>query len=305
MFGHELNRLARRQHGVFNHSQAALIGFSDTMIADRVRGGGWLRLAPGVYALPSHPGTFLRQCWASILSEPSAAIGGMAAAALWTLGEIRPGRVEIVVPTDGNARHPLATVHRYADPLVTTRDGLPITTVAQTIMDIARRCSYERMDRIIDSALLGRLTTLPLLEERLAAYEGTRRAGLPLARAMISDRMKEGWAPNESELEHRLDPLLRQLPGDGRVLRQHSFPWRQAEAGRVDRWLPGYRLIVEADGRRWHARLADFDRDRWRDNVAASRGIFVLRFTWVHLTERPREARDLVIATGQARLRAA
>ena len=105
--------------------------------------------------------------------------------------------------------------------------------------------------------------------------------------------------PTESELERKLDRVLHHLPGEERVLRQQPFPWRDPASGRVDRWLPRSRIIVEGDGRRWHARFRDFDRDRWRDNVVAAHGIFVLRFTWVHLIERPREARELVIATGR------
>jgi very-short-patch-repair endonuclease len=95
--------------------------------------------------------------------------------------------------------------------------------------------------------------------------------------------------------------MLRLLPGDVEVRRQTPFPWRDALPGRVDNWIPAYNAIVEADGRRWHARLRDFDRDRWRDNIAVSKGVAVLRFTWVHLTQRPREARELVLATGQQR----
>lgn len=306
MKDHEADRrielVARRQEGVFSRTQAYRVGFSSQMIDDRLQWRAWLRLAPAVYALASHPGSFERQCWAAVLAEADAAVGGMSAAWLHRFADVRPGRVEVVVGPACNARNPLAIVHRYDGALITSLKGLPITTVAQTVFDIANRTSYPRMERILDALLLDRRVSVEVLDERLAAYEGTRRPGLPLMRAMLEDRRQEGWAPSESELEDRLDRILRNLPGDGRVERQRPFPWRKAPKGRVDRWLPGYGLIVEADGRRWHARLHDFDADRWRDNRAAANGVTVLRFTWVHLTRRAREARQLVIDAGRSSL---
>jgi very-short-patch-repair endonuclease len=68
--------------------------------------------------------------------------------------------------------------------------------------------------------------------------------------------------------------------------------------------IPAWRLVLEADGRRWHARVADFDNDRWRDNQAAALGLRVMRFTHPHLTHRLREVADLITAAGSASLAA-
>jgi very-short-patch-repair endonuclease len=69
--------------------------------------------------------------------------------------------------------------------------------------------------------------------------------------------------------------------------------WRDGAAGRVDFVDRRHRLVIELDGRRWHTRVADFERDLWRTNEAVSRGYRVLRFTWVHVTSAP----DDVLAT--------
>jgi very-short-patch-repair endonuclease len=55
-----------------------------------------------------------------------------------------------------------------------------------------------------------------------------------------------------------------------------------------------WRLIVEADGRCWHTRIDDFERDRWRDNVATTHGYDVLRFTYRQLTAGREEALALL-----------
>lgn len=72
--------------------------------------------------------------------------------------------------------------------------------------------------------------------------------------------------------------------------------------GRVDFLLPDQRIVIEADGRRWHTRIADFDRDRWRDNQAAAHDHRVMRFTWVHLNHFVDDVVEIVdqAVTGRA-----
>lgn len=50
-----------------------------------------------------------------------------------------------------------------------------------------------------------------------------------------------------------------------------------ADVGFVDRAWPDVKLIVEIDGRRWHAREADMAKDRRRDRQAAAAGWQTLR----------------------------
>ncbi len=52
---------------------------------------------------------------------------------------------------------------------------------------------------------------------------------------------------------------------------------------RVDALLVDAPVIIESDGRRWHTRVADFERDRQRDRAAASHGYVTMRFTYDEL----------------------
>jgi very-short-patch-repair endonuclease len=99
--------------------------------------------------------------------------------------------------------------------------------------------------------------------------------------------------------------LLRALPPGTTVVHQATMPWWQPGEGRVDIDIREWGLIIELDGRRWHARVQAFDADHWRDNVAVASGHVVLRFTHAHLTLRPDEVIDLVLATGESRTRLA
>jgi very-short-patch-repair endonuclease len=61
------------------------------------------------------------------------------------------------------------------------------------------------------------------------------------------------------------------------------------------------KLIVEADGRRWHTRRADFDRDARRDLFALARGYRTAHVTWAMLTGDPDEVcHDLLEARASA-----
>src|SRR5581483_637664 len=162
-----IEALARRQHGVFNRTQALQAGASSSLIDRRLASGAWVLLDHSVYALRSHPFSFLRQCWAATLSMPGAVVAGSTAAAIWGFTGYRPGGIEIAVTPTISARSRIATVHRLS--------GALVTTMAQTLFDVARPSSMVRLERALDDLLAARRITLEPLEERLAFYEATRR----------------------------------------------------------------------------------------------------------------------------------
>ena len=293
-----VEQLARRQHGVFSRAQAKAVGATADIISHRVSKGTWKRRGAGVYVLPSHVLTFERQCMAAHLATPGSAVAGLAAAHLHCLTGFAVARPEVVVPPARRGRSPLATVHRQSGYRTTEVDGIPVTTVAQTLVDIAGRVPLLRLERAMDDAIVRRWVTVAELEERMAFYAKSRRAGIGVFRALVSERTAEGWVPTESALEQALDVVLDQLPSRPRIIRQPALPWRPAARQRCDRLLADWRTIVEADGRRWHTRVADFDRDLWRDNEAQAHGYRILRFTYAHLTSAPEQVVDIVEQTG-------
>lgn len=80
------------------------------------------------------------------------------------------------------------------------------------------------------------------------------------------------------------------------------MPERQKEIGkyRVDYAYPDKRIYIELDGRAWHTRKAEMDRDNRRRNELVLAGWSVpLYFTWEDLAERP----DYVLTTVRTALR--
>jgi very-short-patch-repair endonuclease len=289
-----IDAVAAKQFGAFSRQQAFERGASERFVQRRLASRDWIRPVTAVYALARSPGTWKRQCKIAELSVEGSAIAGLAAAALHQLDGFRPGRVELVGPANSFCTHPFATVHRYSGAKLTVVEGIAVTTIAQTLFDVPRRVKPWTVERAMDAALLERRLSTADLRERLTFYEGSRRPGLPRIRPLVLERLDDAWVPPESELEALMLSMLARLPGAPRVVRQASLPWRSARQGRVDALLPDHRLIVEADGRRWHARFRDFDRDRWRDNEAVAHGFRVMRFTSVHLRDLIDDSLDLV-----------
>ncbi|MEX2294019.1 MAG: hypothetical protein WD691_09560 [Acidimicrobiales bacterium] len=77
------------------------------------------------------------------------------------------------------------------------------------------------------------------------------------------------------------------VPGVPPIRWQAPFPGRQAGRQRVDGLISAWSVVLEGDGRAWHTRVEDFERDRRRDSEAAAAGLQTLRFTWHQLVDEP------------------
>ncbi len=289
-------RLARSQHGVMHRRQLLAAGLSARQIHRRVQRGHLIALGNGVVAVPSAPATTLRQYKAAELSIDGAALAGLAGAHLLGLTN-RTAPPEIAVKPGGGHRCGFGRVHRRTDITTTVVKNIRVTAVDQTLVDIVGRLSIERVETIWSGALIRNRADLDAITERVQAAESQRLGNRGLARVMLDAHVK-GDDRSESELEALLLDLVRTVPDVPEIVPQLALPWWKNGAGRADIGIPAWRLILEADGRSWHARLRDFDRDRERDNLAVAAGHVVLRFSALHLQKSPDSVVDLVARTG-------
>lgn len=295
-----INTLAREQQGVMHRRQLLAEGLSYRQLEGRVDTGALIELGHGVLAVPSAPATHLRQYKAAELAVPDAALCGLAAARLHDLGATRSAAPEIVVHPSSNHRCGFAKVRRRRDVELTTVLGIRVTTVPQTLVDVSGRLRLSKLEDMWTSALIRNRTTLDELHDRVAAARVQRLRHRGVATAMLGS-LVDGAGLAESELEVLLYDLARRVPGIPEVVRQIPMPWWKAGAGRGDLGVPAWRMILEADGRSWHARLRDFDADRMRDNLAAANGHVVLRFGAVHLQRDADRVVELIAAAGAHR----
>jgi very-short-patch-repair endonuclease len=128
----------------------------------------------------------------------------------------------------------------------------------------------------LDTALRVQAVSFDDLAHILKFGSRYRISGTAALREMVSVRGGEE-AMSESELESSVVRVLRRaslsLPE-----RQVTVEWDKCH--RLDFYYPGHHLIIEVDGRKWHASRERFQLDRRRDNSALLEGKRVIRFTW-------------------------
>ncbi len=289
-----IDGLARRQHGVFARRQVFAAGVTPRMIDRRLDNGRWLRLLPSVYALPSHPGTWKRAVMAAVLAETYAVADGRSAAVLQEVPDFRPGRPEIVVPADAHARSSTARVRRRSEIHSVVIDHIPVLDLCDTLHMLAGTVDRPKVEPALDHLLAHGRLTIEELQRRHLSLAGSRRPGLGHMRRLIEVRSVDGYEPPESELERHLYGIL-DRPGMPPHVRQPPLPWDADR--RADAMVPSARLILEADGRAWHARMAAFADDRLRDRLATRYGFATLRFTHHELTTAPDWVAAEIVAT--------
>ena len=126
-----------------------------------------------------------------------------------------------------------------------------------------------------------------------------RMPGVGKLRPIVEYRLPDAYQPPSTELERLLYRILDD-PGLPGYTRQMPMRYQRVNAT-VDAYIADWHLIVEGDGRRWHNRRADHERDRLRDNEATAHGLAVLRFSFEMLRDRPDQCLDTLIRTGSVR----
>lgn len=276
------------------------LGASFSQMRRRVSSGLWVVLDQGTYALDSSRETWHRAVMAAVLSKNRAVASGFTAGHLHGLPDCWKTTPEITVPFTGNARSPLATVRRRSDFEALDRAlvaGIPVSSVAETLFDLARRWRRPRLERAIDHALVRAMVSADELNTVLDRVNGSRLKGTVVFRGAIAE-LSDDYVPTESQLEHLLFDVLNE-PDIPTIERQVSLDWWEQLPHRVDGLIVSWRLILEADGRTFHSKRDDFERDRQRDNLAAAHGYRVMRFTHQMLTDDPDEVLRLVREAGR------
>ena len=290
---------ARRQHGAFSTRQAYDLGATPRMVRRRRDNGAWTALAPSVWTFPSSLPTWHRQMMAAVLSLEGSAVSGLAAGHLHELDGFRPVRPELTVARGRHHVSPLATVHQ-SDRAATTRLGrFPVVTVEQVICETAGRIGAVRLDDVVTAAVVAGRTTPGALLARAAALVPNPPSGLRRVIDLAEDLGRVGDLPTSV-----LELLLCEVLADPRIpewVPQAPLPWRPTSLERVDVLIPSWRLIVEADGRRWHTRRADFERDRRRDQDALEHDHCTVRFTHHQLAFEPAFVLEALVRIGAHR----
>lgn len=273
-----LDGLASGQHGLVTREQLLAAGLTSASIERLVRSGSLLREHRGVYRVghraPSLEATYLA---AVLACGDGALLSGRAAAHLYgLLQSSAPPAPEVVARTERHIEGVRVVRSRCSLACDAFRfRGIPVTSVARTIVDLAADLSLDDLARSCHEAGV-RYRTTPADVEAVLARRPTAPGAGNLRRVLRGDA-----AVTLSALERR---FLRLLRGDGLPLPQTN---RIAGSKRVDCRWPEHRITVELDSFRYHASRHAWEQDRLRDREARGRGDQIIRYTYGDVYERP------------------
>jgi Protein of unknown function (DUF559) len=277
-------RLAQKQHGVVARRQLLDLGFSGGAIEHRLARGRLHPIARGVYAVGrAELGQKGRWMAAILYCGDGAVLSHDSAAALLGIGFEESGRVEVSVRSSALRRHPELRVHRrptLRGDEVGSSDRVPVTSPAQTIIDLAARHDRITVERMVDEADRLDLITPPKLRDELAHHGG--EPGVARLRTWLDRRT---FRLTRSRLERFFLPIAKDigLPVPETKVWVNGFE--------VDFLWPDLRLVVETDSLRHHRTPAQQARDHLRDQAHAAAGFTPLRFTHEQVRYEPEHVR--------------
>jgi very-short-patch-repair endonuclease len=267
--------LARRQHGVVARRQLTALGFSDEAIRQRIAKGRLHPVARAVYAVGRPELTQHGRWMAAILAKgPAAVLSHRSAASLYGIARQQGNAIHVSVPAHSRRRSSRGiTVHRRKELGATQKLGVPVTTIEDTLIDLATQTTTDQLEQAINEADKRDLIDPDALREAVA---DVKRPGAARMRKLL-----DGFARTDSPLERAFL----------RIAKQAGLPPPQTQAElnghRVDFFWPGLNLVVETDGLRYHRTPAQQAADRVRDQDHLVAGLTALRFTRAQVQHDP------------------
>ena len=275
-----LAALATSQHGVVSSAQLLELGYSSTTIARHRANGRLHRVHKAAYAVGHGALTDHGRCLAAVLASAAGAVASHAAAAwLWGIDARLEPTIDVTVSSRGRRRRGIRIHHStiLCDADLTAYEGIPVTAVPRTLLDIAAERTARALERSLE-----RTEHLGLLE--LAAIdELLRRCGGHAGR----DRLRDGIAlyrqPGffRSGYERRLRMIIERAQ-----VTMPSFNFF-VEGQELDAYWESARFAVEVDAYSTHGSQAAFERDHARDERLRLAGIEIARFTTRQIESDP------------------
>jgi very-short-patch-repair endonuclease len=285
--------IAAAQEGLVTTAQLRAVGLHDDVISRWVDAGRLHPVLRTVFALGRPTVGRRARLRAVVLAcGPGTVISHRSAAWLLGLREKNPVVVDVISRGQAGRKVDGIRVHKVPYPApheLRTAYGIPCTTVARVLVDLAGTHGIDELRKAVETAATRGVLDIAAVEAVLAA--GPRRRGAPALRTVIDE-----WRPVAETAKHatfrslfeaKLLPLVAaaQLP-----IPRFNAPVRTAERTfEVDLLWPEHRLILEADSRRHHAIEVAFERDHKRTRELIAAGHEVLRVTWREVEREPAE----------------
>lgn len=265
------------------------LGYAENTVLEWSDAGRLHRLHQGVYAVGHRRLTWYSRCWAAVLGAeanetdevvwPAVASHG-SAAYLWGLYRYAPETIDVTAPIRRRAKRGFR-VH-FSSILVPEdreeREGIPVTSVARTLLDLAIRARPDQLGRLLERAEERDLLDVVAIEALLDRAGGHRGRGR-LGRALALYRPDPAFTRSRFEKSFRRRVLAAGLPAPSMNFNVAGYE--------LDAYWPQYRFAVELDLFETHGTRAAFERDRLRQEELKLLGIETIRITKPRLDREP------------------
>jgi Protein of unknown function (DUF559) len=269
--------VAERQWGVVSRAQLLDVGVSPAGIATWRRRLRLHVVHRGVYSLGHRALRVEGHRLAAVLAcGPGAVLSHRSAAAHWGLLATDQIGIDVTAPR-GRHAGPGIRLHssRSLDEKDTTNhDGIPITKVPRTLLDLAATARSDQLERALAQAMYLRVYDHRAITDVVARSNGHRGTKiLLLATAQEPKLTRSKWEAR----------MLRLVRGANLPVPLCNEPFHAPDHGecKPDFHWPSQRLIVETDGWEAHGTRAAFESDRAKDAALTAAGYRVVRFTWL------------------------
>ncbi|MBS1861791.1 MAG: hypothetical protein JSS68_08765 [Actinobacteria bacterium] len=264
--------------------QLGELGYGRNAVAKAAKVGRLHRIHRGVYVVGHRRLTWHGRCMAAVLASSPSVAGHWSAAWLWGLLQSRPGSLHV---TCRGARRARRSFFTHQVDLVpedrAVRDGIPVTSLARTILDVATDSRPETVERFVrraDDAGDFDLRAMHDLLDRTTGHHGH-------AKVIAALDIYEDVAPfTRSGLERRFLELVREagLPEPAMNFFVGGFE--------IDAWWEEAQFGVELDTYETHGSRLSFEGDRVRDDELLLAEIDATRVTGVRLDREPQAVMD-------------
>ena len=253
-----ITEAAESQAGLVSSAQLRLSGASTKQIDELIRDGWLIRVRKGVVAVAGSPVDARRPIRAAALAIPGTVITHRSAAWLHGLLTRRPSLVDLTLPNRRvQAFGVLGHQADVPDDHVTDCDGIPLTSVSWTLVDLMASLPPDWVERLVHDAVMRRLCEYDDVRA-VAADRPDDECGAAMT-GVLADL--DGTTP----IEGRWTRILR-AAGLPEPVRQHQVVL-DGQVYVLDFAWPNHKACLEVNGFAFHRTREAFDRDH--DKVVA------------------------------------
>jgi hypothetical protein len=255
------------------------LGYTKSSVAKAAKAGRLHRVHRGVYAVGHGRLSWEGRCMAAVLASSPSVASHFSAGWLWGLLQYRPGTLHVTSRMGRRAQRTFVT-HRadLARADLARRDGIPVTSLVRTILDLAVDSRERTVRRFIRQADDDKTFDLRAMEDLLARTKGHRGQAKVRAALEIYD---ETPVFTRSDIEKR---FLEVVGEAGLPAPSMNFFVAGYE---IDAYWADHRFGVELDIYETHGSRLSFEEDRERDDELLLVGIETTRVTGPRLARDP------------------